>query len=187
MAAKVQDGCRCVRDAYNGLLNACGSNKHVVAFLFGSPVYWTIGAIIVYAPTWNESASTAAYYRSTISTPVFSILAILSLAWFVAIFAVLRFWPNLVSISVFIYEAFGHWCLISLAILAYVSVGNIFGVTVNLMRMYLSFIGFPILLLLLNAEILRTHRSKMFSHNVSQDRMIEIPETTAKEEIPSSI
>ena len=160
--------------------------RYVVAFLFGSPVYWTIGAIIVYSPKWNESASTVAYYRSTISTPVFTILAILSLSWLVAIFAVLRFWPNLVSISVFIYEAFGHWCLISLAILAYASAGTTL-VTVELMRMYLSFIGFPILLLLLNAEVLRTHRSKMFSHNVSQDRMIEIPATTANEEIPSSI
>ena len=185
MATKVQDGCRCVRDSYNGLLKLCGSNKYVVAFLFGSPVYWTIGAIVSYTSTWNGVSST--YYRSMISNPAFTVLAILALAWLFAIFAVLRFWPNLVSISVFIYEAFGHFCLVSLAILAYVQGSGSAYVTTELMRMYFAFIAFPIFLLLLSAEILRTHRSKMFSHNVSQDRMIEIPSTTVNDEAPSSI
>jgi hypothetical protein len=158
----------------------------VAVFLFGSPIYWFIGAIVVYSPTWNE-ASTRNYYRDVISSPMYTILAILLFAWLLAAFAVLRFWPNLVSISVFIYEAFGHWCIISLAILAYVSgIGSTL-VSGTLTRMYFAFITFPIFLLLLSSEILRTHRSKMFGNNVSQDRMIDMPAASVNDQTPANI
>jgi hypothetical protein len=205
----IRDACSSVREFYNGLLKACGSNKWVTLFLFGSPVYWQIGAIILYQAVWNESAITASYFKQLISSPVYTILSILSCSWLLAIFSVLRFWPNLLSISVFVYEAFGHWCLVTLAVLLYIygtpsfmsdkssssssppqclcekdSMGNpkydnnrkpigCVDCQTVLMRMYFAFVAMPIFLLLLSAEILRTHRSKMFSHNVSQDRMIE--------------
>jgi len=187
MQQRAQDGCSCVRNAYNGLLNVCGSNKYVAVFLFGSPIYWFIGAIVVYSPTWNETSSTRNYYRDVISSPMYTILAILSFAWLLAAFAVLRFWPNLVSISVFIYEAFGHWCIISLIILLYVSgIGSPL-VTGTLTRMYFAFITLPVFLLLLSSEILRTHRSKMFGNNVSQDRMIDMPAASVNDQIPANI
>jgi hypothetical protein len=182
----------------------------VTLFLFGSPVYWQIGAIILYQAIWNESDITASYFKQLISSPVYTILSILSCSWLLAMFSVLRFWPNLLSLSVFVYEAFGHWCLVTLAVLLYIygtpsfmsdkssssstppqclceknadgsfkrdkatgkQIGCVDCQTV-LMRMYFAFVAMPIFLLLLSAEILRTHRSKMFSHNVSQDRMIE--------------
>jgi hypothetical protein len=206
----IRDACSSVRDFYNGLLKACGTNKWVALFLFGSPVYWQIGAIILYQAIWNENSVTQAYFKQLISGPVYTILSILSFSWLLAIFAVLRFWPNLLSISVFLYEAFGHWCLVTLAVLLYIygtpsfmsdknssgsssqppqclcekdqfgnpktEKGKLVGCVdcqTVLMRMYFAFIAMPIFLLLLSAEILRTHRSKMFSHNVSQDRMIE--------------
>jgi hypothetical protein len=186
MQQRAQDGCSCVRDAYNGLLNICGSNKYVALFFFGSPIYWIIGAIISYTPQWNDAARKE-YYQRVISSPVYTILAILSFAWLFASFAVLRFWPNLVSVSVFIYEAFGHWCIISLVILAYVSgIGSPL-VNGELMRMYFAFIALPIFLLLLSSEILRTHRSKMFGNNVSQDRMIEMPAASVNDQTPADI
>jgi hypothetical protein len=194
---QIKDGCIFVRDFYNGLLKLCGTNKWVASFLFGSPVYWTIGAIIIYSPEWNENSTTRAYYRNLISSPVYTILSILSFAWLLALFAVLRFWPNLVSISVFIYEAFGHWCLVTLAVLAYVQGSPITASNASdreneemkkaLIRMYFAFIAMPIFLLLLSAEILRTHRSKMFSHNVSQDRMMENSTASSSQQVPSEL
>jgi hypothetical protein len=201
--SQIKDGCIFVRDVYNGLLKLCGTNKWVASFLFGSPVYWTIGAIIIYSPEWNENDRKRAYYKNLISSPVYTILSILSLAWLLAIFAVLRFWPNLVSISVFIYEAFGHWCLVTLAVLAYVQGGPATcglasptsGYQVSdeelkkaLIKMYFAFIAMPVFLLLLSAEILRTHRSKMFSHNVSQDRMMEnTAASSSSHQVPSDL
>ena len=195
--SQIKDGCIFVRDIYNGLLKLCGTNKWVTSFLFGSPVYWTIGAIIIYSPDWNKNSYTRAYYQNLISSPVYTILSILSFAWLLAIFAVLRFWPNLVSISVFIYEAFGHWCLVTLAVLAYVQGGpaRASGLSQvedealkkDLIRMYFAFIAMPVFLLLLSAEILRTHRSKMFSHNVSQDRMMENTTASTSQQVPSDL
>ena len=192
--SQIKDGCIFVRDIYNGLLKLCGTNKWVTSFLFGSPVYWTIGAIIIYSPDWNKNSYTRAYYQNLISSPVYTILSILSFAWLLAIFAVLRFWPNLVSISVFIYEAFGHWCLVTLAVLAYVQ-GGPSGYSKEtdeemkkaLIKMYFAFIAMPVFLLLLSAEILRTHRSKMFSHNVSQDRMMENSTASSSQQVPSEL
>jgi hypothetical protein len=192
----VQDGCIFVRDVYNGFLKICGTNKYVTSFLFGSPVYWTIGAVIVYSPDWNKDQQTQVYYKNTIASPVYTVLSILSFTWLLASFAVLRFWPNLVSVPVFVYEVFGHWCLVTLVLLAYVSGSPSFFSTDQvkdqdlknaLMKMYVAFIAMPICLLLLSAEILRTHRSKMFSHNVSEgDRMIETP-GSANSKTPSEL
>jgi hypothetical protein len=53
--------------------------------------------------------------------------------------------------------------------------------------MYFAFIAMPIFLLLLSAEILRTHRSKMFSHNVSQDRMMENSTASSSQQVPSEL
>jgi hypothetical protein len=180
MANRSLDGCVFVRNAYNGFLDVCATNKFVTAFLFGSPVYWTIGTIIYYSPTWNKDPS---QYKNQISSPVYTVLAIISATWLLAIFAVLRFWPNLLSISVFVYETFGHWCLVTLAILGYIS-GT---VPIALTQQYFAFIGMPVLLLLLSAEILRTHRSKMFSHNVSQDRMMENAAASPNEQVPAEL
>jgi len=84
---------------------------------------------------------------------------------------------------VFVYETFGHWCLVTLAILGYIS-GT---VPIALTQQYFAFIGMPVLLLLLSAEILRTHRSKMFSHNVSQDRMMENTTASTSQQAPSDL
>jgi hypothetical protein len=60
-------------------------------------------------------------------------------------------------------------------------------ITAELMKMYFALIALPILLLLIGAEILRTHRSKMFSHNVSQDRMMENTTASTSQQVPSDL
>jgi hypothetical protein len=179
-APQIKDGCVFVRDAYNGFLNLCGSNRWVSTFMFGGPVYWFMGCIIYYSKIWGDGN-----YRNTVASPAYTILAILMFSWCLAIFSVFRFWPNLLSISIFIHESFGHWCLVSLMMLWYISNQSI-SITAELMKMYFALIALPILLLLIGAEILRTHRSKMFSHNVSQDRMIERP-GSANGQVPSEL
>lgn len=44
-------------------------------------------------------------------------MAVLLLAWLIAIISVWKTMPNLLTISVFIYTTMGHWCLVSAIIL----------------------------------------------------------------------
>ena len=101
-----RDYCSSLRKAYNGFVSGLSSNNMCALVVCGLPFYYSLGTSIygVIVPMLYGKAAWIA-------------MAVLLLAWLIAIISVWKTMPNLLTISVFIYTTMGHWCLVSAIIL----------------------------------------------------------------------
>jgi len=146
-----RDWFRGIRKSYNSIVKAFASNNIVALTLCGVPSYYMRGYGIFY---------------SRLSTPlgvllsaVWTFLSIFLLSWAIAGIAIWKVMPNLLTVSIFVFTAIGHWCLISLfVILCFLSYYIPMGYAGSL----LSAIMPPIFLLLICGDILRAVRTRLY-------------------------
>jgi hypothetical protein len=146
-----RDWFRGLRKSYNSIIKAFASNNIVALTICGIPFYYMCGYGIFYSR-----------YTSSIGmllSAVWTFMSIFLLTWVTAAVAVWKVMPNLLTSSIFIYTAIGHWCLISLfVILCYLSSYIPMGYAGSL----LSAIMPPILFLLICGDILRAVRTRLY-------------------------
>lgn len=104
------DRCKACRATYNAIVRVIASNNIISILFTGIPNYILI----------TLSASQFSYYMHSIfASASYTILAVLLLAWILAIISALRVYPNLLSVSIFIYKCLAHWSLVSLVIVIF--------------------------------------------------------------------
>ena len=104
------DRCKGCRATYNAIVRAIASNNIISILFAGIPNYILI----------TLSASQFGYFVHSIFTSAsYTILAVLLLAWILSIISALRVYPNLLSVSIFIYKCLAHWSLVSLVIVVF--------------------------------------------------------------------
>ena len=94
-------GCR---KAYASLIKAFAANNIVALLITGIPIYYTLSLGI-----YQSARTVLTYYTSA----VWVFLSILLMAWIIAAIAVWKTMPNLLTVGIFVYKAFGYWCLVS--------------------------------------------------------------------------
>jgi hypothetical protein len=144
-----RDYCSGVRKAYYAITKALASNNIVAALFTGIPYYYLFGV------GTYQTRMTIGYYSSVIW--VFS--AILIIAWLIGLFAMWKTMPNLLTFTIFIYKAFGYWCLVSFFIVvcyltAYIPSGWLGFVVAAILP--------SILFLLVCADVLREVRTRLY-------------------------
>jgi hypothetical protein len=109
-APAVIDRCKGCRTTYNAIIGAIASNTVISILFTGIPTYLLI----------TLSASQLSYFViSLFSSAAYTILAVLLTAWILAILSAIRTYPNLLSLSIFIYKCLAHWSLVSLLIILF--------------------------------------------------------------------
>lgn len=147
------DRCSGLRKSYAAILKGCASNNLVAALLSGLPFYYSLSVGIY------QSVGAHSYLTAIFGSSVWIFMSILLIAWLLAGFAIWKTLPNLLSVSVFVYTAMGHWCLISgLIVMFYVSSQVPLNVTGYLLTAMLPSIA----LLLLSGDILRGVRGRLY-------------------------
>ena len=103
------DRCKGCRTTYNAVVRAIASNNIISILFAGIPNYILI------------SFAAAQFYvvQSLFASASYTIMSILLLAWILAIISALRTYPNLLSVSIFVYKCLAHWSLVSLLIVAF--------------------------------------------------------------------
>jgi len=144
-----RDLCSGVRKAYDAIVRALASNNIVTALLTGIPFYYSYSVGIA------ATRSTAAYFTSAICG--FSI--VLTVAWILGIVAMWKTMPNLLTVTIMTYRAFGYWCLVSFFLvlsyaLPYLPAGSLGYV--------LAVILPSILFLLVCGDVLRAARTRLY-------------------------
>jgi hypothetical protein len=97
------------RKAYASIIKAFAANNIVALFVTGVPIYYILSLGI-----YQTARSVISYYTSA----VWVFLSILIVAWVIAAIAIWKTMPNLLTVGIFIYKAFGYWCLVSAFIVA---------------------------------------------------------------------
>ena len=140
-------GCR---KAYVSLIKAFAANNIVALLITGIPIYYTLSLGI-----YQSARTVLTYYTSA----VWVFMAILLVAWIIAIVSVWKTMPNLLSVTVFVYKAFGYWSLISFFIVAIYISPYISGTVLSYaLWALMPSIGF----LLICGDILRGVRSRLY-------------------------
>jgi hypothetical protein len=144
------DRCKGCRATYNAIVRAIASNNIISILFAGIPNYILI----------TLSASQFTYYvHSIFASASYTILTVLLLAWILAIISALRVYPNLLSVSIFIYKCLAHWSLVSLVIVVF------YGWTYVALGVMGSLLGtlFPLILsLYVCGDILERVRQRLF-------------------------
>jgi prepilin signal peptidase PulO-like enzyme (type II secretory pathway) len=144
------DRCKGCRATYNAIVRAIASNNIISILFAGIPNYILI----------TLSASQFTYYvHSIFASASYTILAVLLLAWILAIISALRVYPNLLSVSIFIYKCLAHWSLVSLVIVVF------YGWTYVALGVMGSLLGtlFPLILsLYVCGDVLERVRQRLF-------------------------
>jgi hypothetical protein len=147
-----RDTCRSMRKTYDAILKVLTAWRWLPAILVGIPVVYIIGFLIY-------SSAMTSLLASFLSGTGYTIFGVLMIAWILVIISIWKTYPNLISMSVFIYKCIGHWSLVSFLILLFY--GMHYG---SAAHYYLvAFLLPPILLLLFCADILRAIRTRMFA------------------------
>ena len=105
---QVNDYCKGCRAFYKAIIGLLARNNIVAILFVGTPIYILIAL----------AASQIAIY-SVYSSIVYTILAILCIAWILGTVCILRVYPNLLTISIFIYNCIAHWSLVSVIIMIF--------------------------------------------------------------------
>ena len=106
----MRDYCKGCRTSYNAILGLLSANTIVAIAITGIPNYILIAL----------SASQWSYFAYSIySSATYTILGFLLAAWIIASASMIRVYPNLLSVSVFIYKCLAHWSLVSLLIMSF--------------------------------------------------------------------
>jgi hypothetical protein len=100
---------RGIRKAYAAVIKSIASNGTLAFVIAGIPIYYILSLGI-----YQASASVLTYYTSA----VWVLLTIFIVAWIIAGLAIWKTMPNLLTVGIFIYKAFGYWCLVSAFIVA---------------------------------------------------------------------
>lgn len=104
------DRCKGCRTTYNAIVRAIASNNIISILFVGIPNYILI----------TLSASQFSYFvHSIFASASYTILGVLLLAWILALISALRVYPNLLSVSIFIYKCLAHWSFVSLLIIVF--------------------------------------------------------------------
>ena len=148
-----RDTCRSIRKTYDAILKVLTAWRWLPAILVGIPVLYIIGFLIY-------SSAITSLLASFLSGTGYTIFGVLMLAWILAIISIWKTYPNLISVSVFIYKCIGHWSLVSFLILLFY--GMHYGAAAHIYYL-VAFLLPPILLLLFCADMMRATRTRMFS------------------------
>lgn len=109
MPASTVDRCKGCRAAYNAIIRAIGSNN-IISILFSDiPNYLLI----------SFAATRFFVVHSLFTSASYTIMSVLLVAWILAIISTLRVYPNLLSVSIFVYKCLAHWSLVSLLIVLF--------------------------------------------------------------------
>jgi len=145
------DYCLGCRKAYASIIKTIAANNIIALAVAGIPIYYILSLGI-----YQASASIIYQYTSA----VWVLMSIFIVAWIVAAIATWKVMPNLLSFSIFIYKAFGYWCLVSTFIVAFYVSPYISGTLLS----YALWCLMPsILFLLVCGDILRAVRSRLYS------------------------
>jgi hypothetical protein len=140
-------GCR---KAYASIIKAFAANNIVALFVTGIPIYYILSLGI-----YQSARSVLSYYTSA----VWVFLSILLVAWIIAAIAVWKTMPNLLSVSIFVYKAFGYWCLVSSFLVAIYLSPYVPGIVLS----YALWALMPsIAFLLICGDILRSVRTRLY-------------------------
>jgi hypothetical protein len=145
------DYCLGCRKAYASIIKTIAANNVVALAVAGIPIYYILSLGI-----YQASASIIYQYTSA----VWVLMSIFIIAWIIAGLATWKVMPNLLSFSIFIYKAFGYWCLVSTFIVAFYISPYVPGVVLS----YALWCLMPsILFLLVCGDILRAVRSRLYA------------------------
>ena len=145
-----RDYCSGIRKAYDAVVKALASNNIVAALLTGLPFYY------LFSVGGAQARNTVGYYTSAVW--VFS--AVLVAAWLLGVVAMWRTMPNLLTVTIMTYRAFGYWCLVStFLVLSYISSY----LPVGWMGFILAAIMPSILFLLVCGDVLRAVRTRLYA------------------------
>jgi uncharacterized membrane protein len=104
------DRCKGCRATYKAIARAIASNNIISILFAGIPIYILI----------TLTASQFGYIvHSLFASASYTILAVLLLAWILSTVSTLRVYPNLLSVSIFIYKCLSHWSLVSAIIVVF--------------------------------------------------------------------
>jgi hypothetical protein len=98
-----RDYCKGLRSSYNAFITLLSSNSIVAVLFAGIPLYIMIG--------WSTTDLTMLPY---ISGFIYLLLSLICISWVLAILCMWRLYPNLLSVSVFVYNSLAHWSLVSI-------------------------------------------------------------------------
>lgn len=150
-APVVVDRCKGCRTTYNGIVGSIASNNIISILFAGIPTYIMI----------SLSASQLSYFVISIfSSAAYTILSTLLAAWIIAILSTYRTYPNLLSVSIFVYKCLAHWSLVSLLIILF------YGWQFVGLRIMGSLLGtlFPLILsLYVCGDVLERVRRRLFA------------------------
>jgi len=145
------DYCLGCRKAYASIIKTIAANNVIALAVAGIPIYYILSLGI-----YQASASIIYQYTSA----VWVLMSIFIIAWIIAAIATWKVMPNLLSFSIFIYKAFGYWCLVSTFIVAFYVSPYISGTLLS----YALWCLMPsILFLLVCGDILRSVRSRLYA------------------------
>jgi hypothetical protein len=145
-----RDLCSGVRKAYDAIVRALASNNIVAALVTGIPFYY------MYSVAIAATRSSVAYFTSAI----WAFSVVLTVAWILGIVAMVKTMPNLLTVTVMTYRAFGYWCLVSFFLvlaytLPYLPTGSLGYVLAVLLP--------SILFLLVCGDVLRAVRTRLYA------------------------
>jgi len=144
-----RDYCSGLRKAYDAVVKALASNNIVAALFTGIPFYYSLSVGVA------ATRTAIAYYTSAVW--VFS--AVLTIAWILGIVAMWKTMPNLLTVTIMVYRAFGYWCLVSsFLVLSYISPY----LPAGLLGYVLAAIMPSILFLLVCGDVLRAVRTRLY-------------------------
>lgn len=145
-----------IRKAYNSTIRGFASNDIIAIILTNIPYLYSFGICVynILHPTFFQSM-------------IWLFFAILTITEILTIISVRKTMPNLLTFSIFIYTAFGHWCIIT-NILMIFYVSAYYGIV---SFMFATLCPSAILLLFCG-DILRAMRRRMY------DKIAELPQPT---------
>jgi len=146
------NACVSLRKTYTAILGALTAWSFMAGIIAGLPVIYFISFLIY-------NSINPSYIASLLSTSGYSVFGVLLFAWLIAILAICKNIPALLTFTIFIYNCLGHWSLVSFVILIFYGFSNLPGSYI----LYLSSILIPsILLLLFSSDLMLEKRSSMF-------------------------
>lgn len=140
-------GCR---KAYASIIKSFASNSVVAMLVVGSPIYYILG-LGIYQATHTSIG--------TYTNAVWGFMAALLVAWIIAGIAMWKVMPNLLTVGIFVYKAFGYWCLVSSVLTVIFATSLVSGYIIS----YLLWVFMPSIgLLLVCGDIMRSVRSRLY-------------------------
>jgi hypothetical protein len=103
MPATARDYCKGPRAFYKSFTTLISTNSIVALLFAGIPLYIMIG--------WATTDLTQLPY---IGGFIYLLLVLIAIAWIIAGVCMWRIYPNMLSVSVFVYTSLAHWAFVSI-------------------------------------------------------------------------